>query len=142
MYKSFLSEIVYLVPEGEEFAISTENVDPEISTIAGPQLVVPLTNARYDLNAANVLWGSLYDALYGTDAIPETGGAERNGAFNPVRGKRVIDYGRSFLDLAAPLADVSHPGRDWLCGQRCHVDCDYGRGQASGSRQSVAVRRV
>ena len=107
-YNSFLSEIGYLVPEGEEFAISTENVDLVISTIAGPQFVVPLTNARYDLNAVNVRWGSLYDALCGTDATPETGGAERNGAFNPVRDKRVIDYGRSFLDLAAPLADVSH----------------------------------
>jgi len=107
-YKAMLQEIGYLVPEGEDFSATTANVDPEISTIAGPQLVVPVTNPRYALNAANARWGSLYDALYGTDVISEDGGCERGAEYNPVRGARVIARSREFLDAAAPLAGGSH----------------------------------
>ena len=107
-YKAMLQEIGYLVPEGDDFSATTANVDPEISTIAGPQLVVPVTNPRYALNAANARWGSLYDALYGTDVIPEDGGCERTAEYNPVRGARVIARSREFLDAAAPLAGGSH----------------------------------
>ncbi|MEO1151620.1 MAG: malate synthase G [Pseudomonadota bacterium] len=107
-YKSFLQDIDYLVPAGEDFQIKTKNVDPEIATISGPQLVVPIKNARYALNAANARWGSLYDALYGTDAIDEDNGAERAGAYNPVRGAKVIKRGKAFLDMAIPLTDGSH----------------------------------
>src|SRR5687768_15410984 len=107
-HKAFLGEIGYLLPEGEDFTAGTANCDPEISTIAGPQLVVPETNARYALNAANARWGSLYDALYGTDALPEDGGAARGATFNPVRARRVIAFARDFLDRIAPLARGSH----------------------------------
>ena len=107
-YKAMLQEIGYLVPEGEDFSAATANVDPEISTVAGPQLVVPVTNPRYALNAANARWGSLYDALYGTDVIPEDDGCERTADYNPVRGNRVIARSREFLDAAAPLAGGSH----------------------------------
>ena len=104
-YKSFLREIGYLVEEGDDFKISTANVDAEIAKIAGPQLVVPVMNARFSLNAANARWGSLYDALYGTDMIPEDGGAERGRAYNPVRGDKVIDFSKNFLNDHLPLAE-------------------------------------
>ncbi len=107
-YKKFLERIGYLLPEGPDFTVSTENVDDEIARIAGPQLVVPVKNARYALNATNARWGSLYDALYGTDVIDEADGAEKGGAYNPVRGARVIAWGRAFLDTIAPLATGSH----------------------------------
>lgn len=107
-YKAFLSEIGYLVEEGDDFAIQTQNVDDEIAHIAGPQLVVPVNNARFALNAANARWGSLYDALYGTDVISEENGCERAGAYNEKRGRQVIIRAAEFLDQSAPLAGAKH----------------------------------
>ncbi len=107
-YRSFLQDIGYLVPEGGDFSVQTEFVDEEIAHIPGPQLVVPVTIARYALNAANARWGSLYDALYGTDVISEDEGVEPGDRYNPRRGKKVISWVRKFLDSATPLAEGSH----------------------------------
>ncbi len=107
-YKAFLQEINYLVDEVADFTINTEQVDAELASIAGPQLVVPIMNARFALNAVNARWGSLYDALYGTDAISDDGGAEKSGQYNPVRGAKVIAFAKQFLDESIPLISGSH----------------------------------
>jgi len=107
-YKQFLTAIRYLLPEGDDFAITTANADAEIATIAGPQLVVPVMNARFALNAANARWGSLFDALYGTDVIPQDGDLGKGSSFNPARGQAVFAYAATFLDQAVPLAQGNH----------------------------------
>jgi len=107
-YKKFLEEIGYIAPRSPDFLITTDNVDPEIKTIAGPQLVVPVMNARFALNAANARWGSLYDALYGTDVISEEDGAKREGGYNPIRGDKVIEFAKNFLDETIPLEEGSY----------------------------------
>ncbi len=107
-YERFLKDIGYLLEEGEDFEIETVNVDEEIALVAGPQLVVPIMNARFALNAANARWGSLYDALYGTDVIPESPGAEKGSSYNPVRGEKVIEYAAELLNEVTPLAQGLH----------------------------------
>ena len=127
-YESFLKRIGYLLPAIEDFEITTQNVDPEIATIAGPQLVVPIMNARFALNAANARWGSLFDALYGTDVIEESPGYEKGGRYNEKRGERVIAYASRALDQYAPLDGASHSG---VIGYRVDAgqlvaDCEAG----------------
>jgi len=108
VYTQFLEDMGYIVPVPADFSVNVSKVDPEIAELAGPQLVVPVNNARYALNAANARWGSFYDALYGTDVISEDGGAERAGGYNAVRGERVVAYANQFLDEAMPLGQGSH----------------------------------
>ncbi len=127
-YRAFLEEIGYLLPQPKDVQVTTDNVDDEIARIAGPQLVVPVMNARFALNAVNARWGSLYDALYGTDAISEDDGSERGSSYNPIRGQRVIAWGRKFLDEHFPLAQGSHAGanRYTIAGNELEVACDSG----------------
>jgi len=137
-YEQFLREIGYLVPApaADAYQVATRNVDAEIGTIAGPQLVVPLSNARYALNAANARWGSLYDAFYSTDAIAETDGAERSKTFNPVRASRVIARVREFLDQAVPLAQGSHADATSYIVERGKLQVSLADGSKSGLKSA------
>ncbi len=138
-YKKFLEEIGYIVPRSSKFSITTDNVDPEIKTIAGPQLVVPVMNARFALNAANARWGSLYDALYGTDVIDEQDGATREGGYNPIRGDKVISFAKNFLDETIPLEEGSYQdvlGFDFSNNEILAI-LSYGKSKLKDSDQYV-----
>lgn len=141
-YKAFLKVIGYLVPEGPAFSVSTDNVDPEIAVVAGPQLVVPVMNARYALNAANARWGSLYDALYGTDAIPERDGAEKRKGFNAARGAKVIAWAKDFLDQSVPLTSAKWAGVNGLSVANGALKLSAGAGSTTlaDPRQFVGYR--
>jgi len=142
-YRAFLEKIGYLVPQPAAVTATTANVDAELALQAGPQLVVPVLNARYALNAANARWGSLYDALYGTDAISESGGAEKGKVYNPVRGARVIEFARDFLDQAAPLEAASHKnsaGYAVVDGQLAVTLTNGERTSLKNSRQFIAYQ--
>ena len=130
VYKDFLKDIGYLLPEGEDFKITTENVDPEISSIAGPQLVVPVMNARFALNAANARWGSLYDALYGTDMISEDDSASKAGAYNPIRGDKVIAFSKNFLDEHFSLNNASYSDVSSFCIKEGHLEVGLNNGES------------
>jgi malate synthase len=132
VYKDFLKEIGYLLPEGKDFKITTENVDPEISTIAGPQLVVPVMNARFALNAANARWGSLYDALYGTDMISEDDGALRAGAYNSIRGNKVIAFSKNFLDEHFALNNATYSDVNSFCIKEGCLEVGLNNGESAG----------
>jgi malate synthase len=138
-YKAFLREIGYLVEEREPFSVSTANVDAEIAHIAGPQLVVPVSNARYALNAANARWGSLYDALYGTDVIPEDG-APRGGKYNPQRGAKVIAFVRDFLDQHFALIDGSHHDAAHYRPAADGIDVELKSGKVARLQKAAAYR--
>lgn len=138
-YKAFLQDIGYLLPEAADFQASTQNVDDEIARMAGPQLVVPVMNARFALNASNARWGSLYDALYGTDAISEAGGAEKGKGYNKVRGDKVIAFARAFLDESAPLAAGSHVDSSAYCIEDGKLVVALKGGSNSGLRDDAQL---
>ena len=142
-YKTFLTDIGYLAPRSADFTISTDKVDPEIKTIAGPQLVVPVMNARFALNAANARWGSLYDALYGTDVISEDDGAEKVGGYNPVRGDKVIDFAKNFLDETVPLEQGSFKdvlGFEFVDGNIQALLPDFGKVSLNNPSQYIGYK--
>ncbi|THU04405.1 malate synthase G [Lampropedia puyangensis] len=136
-YRSFLEGIGYIVPSPAEAQATTTNVDDELALLAGPQLVVPILNARYALNAANARWGSLYDALYGTDAIPSDGGAEAGKGYNPVRGAKVIAFARQFLDDSAPLANGSYKDATGLAIEGGQLVVSLNNGLSTGLKDSA-----
>lgn len=131
-YKAFLTDIGYLVQSPPPFSISTAHVDEEIANMAGPQLVVPINNARYAVNAANARWGSLYDAVYGTDVIDDANGAEKGNGYNPVRGQKVIEFARNWLDIIAPLSEGSHSDVIGYRLQDGRLICDLDDKQSTG----------